>query len=147
MSSEKKRKSIVVLMTPMIEVTSGHGELILRFKGEKYLKFIDVHREFCDISTRLKLFINTHTMTDIEHNNRHIYLHRSGSNTYIDLDFSLVPRELERLKQVFDEMRKDVILFRDDADDDYDEDTYYFDEEWIDFTKDLDIITNGIKDL
>jgi hypothetical protein len=151
MSSEKKRKSVIVLMTPAIEVTSGHGELILRFKGKKYLKFIDVHREFCDISTKLKLFINTGAITDIEHNNQHIYLHRSGSNTYVDLDFSLIPRELERLKQFFDEMCKDVILYQNDIFNNgyfnYIENKKYFDEEWINFIEDLGIITNGVKDL
>ena len=140
MSSEKKRKSVIVLMTPAIEVTSEHGELIFRFKGEKYLKF-DICQRIC------RTGVVNDAITDIEYNNRHVYLHRSDSNTYVDLDFSLVPRELERLKQVFDEMRKDVILYRSYTDDDYDEGTYYFDEEWIDFTKDLDIITNGIKDL
>jgi hypothetical protein len=153
MSSEKKRKSVIVLMTPMIEVTSVYVELILRFKGEKYLNFIKKYYRICDTDTNWKLSINIGAITDIEHNNRHIYLHRSGSNTYIDLDFSLVPRDLERLKHFFDEMRKDVILYRFDTDyfnedtDYFNEDTDYFDEEWIGFTKDLDIITNGVKDL
>ena len=48
-------------------------------------------------------------------------------------------------------MCKDVILYQNDIFNNgyfnYIENKKYFDEEWIDFTKDLDIITNGIKDL
>ena len=145
MASEKKRKSIVVLMTPTVEVISEYTELTFKFKGEKYLKFIEKYHKLYGSDARLKHFVSIDAITDIEHNNRHIYLYRSGSNTYVDLDFSLVPKKLEQLKQFFDEMRKDVILCRDIVDIEYQ--YYYLDKNWIDFIEDLGIITNGVKDL
>ena len=143
MTSSIKKECVRVVMTPAIEINVHSNDFIIKFTGNKYIKlqnaFYDATGDVCALKIRVHLI----SVTGVEFRDRHIYLYRAGADTYLDLDFSLVPYMMESVKKIFHidlAVRGHSIYYdyvkdaNDDANDDNsDEDNKIFDERWRKF--------------
>ena len=101
MTSNMKKGCVCVVMTPAIEINVHGNYFIIKFTGNKYIKLQNAYYDATGDVCALKIRMNLSSVTGAEYCDRHLYLYRANADTYLDLDFSLVPNMIESVKKIF----------------------------------------------
>lgn len=141
MTSNMKKGCVCVVMTPAIEINVHGNYFIIKFTGNKYIKLQNAYYDATGDVCALKIRMNLSSVTGAEYCDRHLYLYRANADTYLDLDFSLVPNMIESVKKIFridlavhgHSIYYDYVNDANDDDSDDDGDNKIFDENWRNF--------------
>ena len=105
MTSEQVKTRLHVVVTPTIRFILDYDSIKFIFTGKKYTE-TEFRSEYDGWENFLSFELITDFIDDIEYNDYHIYLHKSGADTYIDLDFNLAHFMWDDTKKIFDKILK-----------------------------------------
>ena len=110
MSSGFIKNIITILVTPSVEFA-----LLYNYGYDLRIGLTDAAitatRSGSDSGYYELLTISQDAITAIEYCNKHVYIHRSNSQSYVDLNFELVPYMLESTRKIFDNIQNDIIKY------------------------------------
>ena len=149
MSSEIEKCRVAVLVTPVIKFSID--KQCCTFVMTKTKKFdITTNTNGLSVFDSLTARVFISSISCAEYYNNHIYLHRAGSHTYIDLDFSLIhailPEQAKNVCVSIKELRKQIDgNDLESGDNSIYNDNYTDYEDWDEFIDDIKYIYHGLK--